>query len=261
MFTGIVEEIGVVRDVHDTGGDLRVTIGASEVPQDLRIGDSVSVSGCCLTVVAVTDDTFEVELSKETVAKTAPRWRTGCHVDLERATRLGDRLGGHLVSGHVEGTGLVTAIDAQPGAHVLTVRAPEALARYLIPKGSITVDGVSLTVVDVGGPGGSSPTLPVTDFTLWLIPHTLAVTTLGELQPGDLVNLEADLIAKYLERLMATGGGASDDAGDADIAGVAQARVPDPPAPPDAPPVPDPPAPPPAPPVPDPPDAGRERRR
>jgi riboflavin synthase len=253
MFTGIVEEIGVVRDVHDTGGDLRVTIGATEVPQDLRIGDSVSVSGCCLTVVAVTDGTFEVELSKETVAKTAPRWRTGCHVDLERATRLGDRLGGHLVSGHVEGTGLVTAIDAQPGAHVLTVRAPEALARYLIPKGSITVDGVSLTVVDVGGPGGSSATLPATDFTLWLIPHTLAVTTLGELRPGDLVNLEADLVAKYLERLVATSGTRT--------IGAADARVPDPPAPPDTPPVPDPPAPPPAPPVPDPPDAGGERHR
>jgi riboflavin synthase len=253
MFTGIVEEIGVVRDVHDTGGDLRVTIGATEVPQDLRIGDSVSVSGCCLTVVAVTDGTFEVELSKETVAKTAPRWRTGCHVDLERATRLGDRLGGHLVSGHVEGTGRVTAIDAQPGAHVLTVRAPEALARYLIPKGSITVDGVSLTVVDVGGPGGSSATMPATDFTLWLIPHTLAVTTLGELRPGDLVNLEADLIAKYLERLVATTGTGT--------TGAADARIPDPPAPPDAPPVPDPPAPPPAPPVPDPPDAGGERHR
>ena len=259
MFTGIVEEVGVVREVDDTGGDLRVTIAAKEVPQDLRIGDSVSVSGCCLTVVSVADGTFEVELSKETVAKTAPRWRTGCHVDLERATRLGDRLGGHLVSGHVEGTGLVTAIDAQPGAHVVTVRAPESLARYLIPKGSITVDGVSLTVVDVGGPGGSSATLPATDFTLWLIPHTLVVTTLGELQPGDLVNLEADMIAKYLERLVATTGSGA--------IGAAEARLPDPPPPPDAPPPPDtppppdPPAPPPAPPVPDPPDAGGERRR
>jgi riboflavin synthase len=207
MFTGIVEEVGVVREAHDTGGDLRVRIEARAVLEDARIGDSIAVSGCCLTVVARDAGTFDVELSKETVAKTAPRWHAGARVNLERATRLGERLGGHLVSGHVEGTGEVLRVEAQPGAHVLLVRAPERLARYLIPKGSLTVDGVSLTVVDVGGPAGSDPDLPVTDFTLWLIPHTLEVTTLGELEVGDRVNLEADLIAKYLERLAATARG------------------------------------------------------
>jgi riboflavin synthase len=204
MFTGIVEEVGVVRGAHDAGGDLRVRIEAQAVLEDARLGDSIAVSGCCLTVVARDATAFEVELSKETVAKTAPRWHVGARVNLERATRLGDRLGGHLVSGHVEGTGDVLRIEAQPGAHVLLMRASRSLARYLIPKGSLTVDGVSLTVVDVGGPAGSDSQLPATDFSLWLIPHTLQVTTLGELAVGDSVNLEADLIAKYLERLAAT---------------------------------------------------------
>lgn len=205
MFTGIVEEVGTVRVVHDEGGDLRVRIEAGAVLDGARIGDSIAVSGCCLTLVAVDEGAFEVELSKETVAKTSPRWHVGATVNLERAVRLGDRLGGHLVSGHVEGTGEVTAIEVQPGAHVVAVRAPEHMARYLIPKGSVTVDGVSLTVVDLGGPGGTRRDLGAGDFTLWLIPHTVQVTTLGELRLGDLVNLEADLIAKHLERLAGFG--------------------------------------------------------
>lgn len=201
MFTGIVEEVGKVLQVTETGGDLRLKIGASEVLSDLKIGDSVAVSGCCLTAVVKAEDGFEVELSKETVQKTAPRWRVGARVNLERAMRATDRLGGHIVSGHVEAMGTVLAVTAEPGAYVMTVRAAPGLAKYLIPKGSITVDGVSLTLVDVGGPGGSSPSLAPSDFTLWLIPHTLAVTTLGELKPSDTVNLEADLVAKYVERL------------------------------------------------------------
>ena len=201
MFTGIVEEMGKVLNVTETGGDLRLKIGAKKVLDDLNIGDSVSVSGCCLTAVAKDADGFEVELSKETVQKTTPRWQQGKSVNLERAMRLSDRLGGHIVSGHVEATGTVMSVVAEPGAYVLTVRAAQNLAKYLIPKGSITVDGVSLTLVDVGGPGGSSPALGPNEFTLWLIPHTLSVTTLGELQPGDTVNLEADLVAKYVERL------------------------------------------------------------
>ncbi len=205
MFTGIVEEVGTVRAVHDDGGDLRLRIEAGAVLEGARIGDSIAISGCCLTLVAIDGDAFEVELSKETVAKTAPRWRVGARVNLERAVRLGDRLGGHLVSGHVEGTGVVTGIDAQPGAFVIGVRAPDAMARYLIPKGSVTVDGVSLTVVDLGGPGGTRDDLAPSEFTLWLIPHTLDVTTFGELRVGDLVNIEADLIAKHLERLAGFG--------------------------------------------------------
>jgi riboflavin synthase len=216
MFTGIVEEVGTVRAVHDDGGDLRLRIEAGAVLEGARIGDSIAVSGCCLTLVAVAGDAFEVELSKETVAKTAPRWSEGARVNLERAVRLGDRLGGHLVSGHVEGAGVVTAIDAQPGAYVIGVRAPDEMARYLIPKGSVTVDGVSLTVVDLGGPGGTRDDLAASEFTLWLIPHTLDVTTFGDLRVGDLVNLEPDLIAKHLERLAGFGprGEASNPAAD-----------------------------------------------
>jgi riboflavin synthase len=213
MFTGIVEEVGTVRAVHDEGGDLRLRIEAGGILEGGRIGDSIAVSGCCLTMVRVEAGSFEVELSKETVAKTAPRWSEGSTVNLERAVRLGDRLGGHLVSGHVEGTGEVTATRSEPGANVIAVRAPEHMARYLIPKGSVTVDGVSLTVVDLGGPGGTRGDLGASEFTLWLIPHTLHVTTLGELRVGDLVNLEADLIAKHLERLSLFGASPERDAG------------------------------------------------
>lgn len=203
MFTGIIEEVGVVRSAVDEGGDLRVRIEADRVLEDLGIGDSIAVSGCCLTAVRVEDRAFEVELSKESVAKTAPRWRPGGRVNLERALRSDGRLGGHVVSGHVEGVGEVLAKRSEPGAFVLTLRTPERMARYLIPKGSIAVDGVSLTVVDVGGPAGTDGALAPTDFTLWLIPHTLDVTTLGELVPGSHVNLEADVLARYAERLLA----------------------------------------------------------
>jgi len=209
MFTGIVEEIGRVAWARETGGaaggDVRVRIEASGVLDDLAVGASIAVSGCCLTVVAHDDRGFEVELSKETIAKTAPRWSAGATANLERAMRASDRFGGHVVTGHVGGTGEVTAIDVQPGAHVVTVRGPEAFARYLVPKGSLTVDGVSLTVVDVGGPAGSRDNLDAATFTLWLIPHTLAVTTLGELRVGDRVNLEPDALARHVERLLALG--------------------------------------------------------
>lgn len=201
MFTGIVEEVGTVRSARARGGDLRLRIEAALVPSDLAVGDSVSVSGCCLTAVTVDERGFEVELSRETVAKTAPRWTEGARINLERALALGGRLGGHLVSGHVEGVGTVAAVSREPGAYVVTVRAPHRLARYLIPKGSVTVDGVSLTVVDLGGPAGTSDALDANVFTLWLIPHTLEATTLGRLAAGDRVNLETDPIAKYAERL------------------------------------------------------------
>ena len=180
---------------------MRVTIRADKVLEGLALGDSVAISGCCLTVVAYSAETFAVELSKETIEKTAPRWREGARVNLERAMKAEGRFGGHMVSGHVEALGEVLDLRREPGAFVITVRADPKLARYLIPKGSITVDGVSLTVVDVGGPAGSVPDLSANEFTLWIIPHTLEVTTLGDLEPGSKVNLEADLVAKYLERL------------------------------------------------------------
>jgi riboflavin synthase len=209
MFTGIVEEVGRVAAARATdgraGGDVRVRIAAQRVLDDITLGASIAVGGCCLTVVAHDAAGFEVELSKETIAKTAPRWAAGATVNLERAMRLGDRYGGHIVTGHVGGTGEVLTIEVLPGAHIVQVRAPAAFARYLVPKGSITVDGVSLTVVDVGGPAGSRDDWSPEVFSLWLIPHTLAVTTLGELQPGDLVNLEPDALAKHVERLLALG--------------------------------------------------------
>ncbi|MBS3933127.1 MAG: riboflavin synthase, partial [Truepera sp.] len=157
MFTGIVEETGRIVKSELIGGNLRVTIEADKVLEGMQLGTSIAVSGCCLTVIAFDKASFQVELSQESVAKTAPRWHTGARVNLERAMRADDRFGGHLVSGHVETTGTVLAVEAAPGAYIITVRADPRLAKYLIPKGSITVDGVSMTVVDVGGPGGSQP--------------------------------------------------------------------------------------------------------
>lgn len=200
MFTGIIEEVGRV-DRIIAKGDLSVTIRAQKVLKGMAVGDSIAVSGCCLTIVSFDAEGFTVELSKETVAKTVPRWQVGAGVNLERAMRADGRFGGHMVSGHVEGVGEVVAVQKEAGAYVVTMHAPHQLGKYLIPKGSVTVDGVSLTAVDVGGPGGSSPALAANEFTLWLIPHTLEVTTLGALTAGGRVNLEADLIAKYLERL------------------------------------------------------------
>lgn len=202
MFTGIVEEVGRIACAEPDGGNLRVTVEAKEIVSDLAIGDSIAVSGCCLTVVRFDGSSFDVELSKETRAKTAPRWKPGAQVNLERAMEAKGRFGGHIVSGHVEGVGEVVEVTAGPGAFVMTVRAPRAMGRYLIPKGSITVDGVSLTVVDVGGPAGSREDFAPEVFSLWIIPHTLTATTLGALKAGSSVNLEADVVAKYLERLV-----------------------------------------------------------
>lgn len=208
MFSGIVEEVGRVATVGRSHGDVRVRIEASTVLEDLKVGDSVAVSGCCLTAVAVDATGFEVELTDETVRATAPRWEPGATVNLERALPADGRFGGHVVAGHVEGVGRITAREDPDGATVLTVESDPALARWWIPKGSVTVDGVSLTVVDVGGPGGTRDDLPAHAFTLWLIPHTLHVTTLHELQPGDAVNLEADVMARYAARAAALADGA-----------------------------------------------------
>ena len=191
MFTGIVEELGVVSSL--AGGRLR--IAATTVLDDAAIGDSIAVSGCCLTVVEAGDGWWEADVSDETLARTTlGSLAPGDPVNLERPMRLSDRLGGHLVQGHVDGVGEVV----RP-APELAVRAPEALWPYLVEKGSVTVDGVSLTVVDVLDDG----------FTVAIIPHTSAVTTLGRLGAGDRVNLEADVIAKYTERLLGLSAAAS----------------------------------------------------
>jgi riboflavin synthase len=185
MFTGIVEELGRLELLEDG----RLRIGATRVIEDASIGDSIAVNGCCLTVVAFGDGWWEADVSDETISRTSIRsLQPGDGVNLERAVRMSDRLGGHLVQGHVDGVGEV--VDPVPE---LRVRVPRSLTRYLVEKGSVTVDGVSLTVVDALADG----------FTVSIIPHTADVTTLGSRRPGDLVNIEVDVMAKYVERLMA----------------------------------------------------------
>lgn len=203
MFTGIVEQTGTVRRTGTANGFLWVTLEPEWMWADVAVGESIAVSGVCLTVASRTDTDFTVELSRETLAKTAGNWQQDAVVNFERALRLTDRLGGHMVSGHVDGVGTVVAINESPGAVTVDVEAPLELARYLVPKGSVTVDGVSLTVVKVGGPAGNAPELAPNRFQLWLVPHTLAVTSLGGWHTGTQVNLEADTLAKYLERLVA----------------------------------------------------------
>ena len=202
MFTGIVEQLGRVSGSVLQDGNLRVTVAPQRPWTDLTLGESVAVNGTCLTVTAWDAEGFTVDLSRETVAKTAPHWEVGSLVNLERAMTAQARFGGHVVSGHVDGVGEVLRVEARPGAYTMTVRAPAPLARYLVPKGSVTVDGVSLTVVDVGGPAGSRADLRADEFTLWLVPHTLEVTTLHTWAAGTRVNLEADQMAKYAERLL-----------------------------------------------------------
>ncbi len=192
MFTGIVEEVGTIVMAEGMGGVRRLCIRAQRVLEGSRIGDSIAVSGVCLTLVALEAEGFWVELAQETLARTAPRWQVGRRVNLERALALGDRLGGHLVSGHVDGRARVGHLHREPGAWNLYLEAPAELARYLAFKGSVALDGVSLTIAGVEGPR----------FWVTLIPHTLAVTTLGELEVGSEANLEVDLLARYLERLL-----------------------------------------------------------
>lgn len=185
MFTGIVEELGEVRSL---GGD-RLRVGARTVLAGATLGDSIAVNGCCLTVVAVGEDWFEADVSDETLIRTdLGALGPGAAVNLERPVRLADRLGGHLVQGHVDAVG--TVVEPVPD---LRVRLVPDLLRYVAEKGSITVDGVSLTVVRALDDG----------FTVAVIPHTAEVTTLGRRRPGDGVNIEIDIIAKYTERLLA----------------------------------------------------------
>jgi riboflavin synthase len=191
MFTGIVEERGSVLEA----GASRLVIGCQTVVVDSDIGASVSVNGVCLTVVARGAEHLAFDLSPETLARSSlGRLAPGDPVNLERPVTLSARLGGHLVQGHVDGVAEVTRVDRdENGGALITVRVPEGLLRYAVEKGSITVDGVSLTIAQIAGEG----------IRVALIPHTLAVTTLGTVVAGDLVNLEVDVIAKYVERLMA----------------------------------------------------------
>ena len=196
MFTGIIEELGQVRanDRHADGTRLR--IGCTTVLADATIGASIAVNGCCLTMVDLADGAWTADVQPESVERTTLGQLTpGDPVNLERPVRLADRLGGHLVQGHVDAVATVTArVPEADGSTRLTIRVPDHLRRYIVEKGSVTVDGVSLTVTDT----------TEEEFGVALIPHTLAVTTLGVRQPGDTVNLEADVVAKYVERLLTT---------------------------------------------------------
>ena len=196
MFTGIIEELGQVRANDRHGDGTRLQIGCSTVLTDATIGASIAVNGCCLTVVDVTDGAWAADVQPESVERTTlGQLIPGDPVNLERPVRLADRLGGHLVQGHVDAIATVTArVPEADGSTRITIRVPDHLGRYIVEKGSVTVDGVSLTVTDTTDD----------EFGLALIPHTLAVTTLGVRQPGDTVNLEADVVAKYVERLLTT---------------------------------------------------------
>ena len=195
MFTGIITDIGTIRTAQQRG-DLRLTIGCAYDMGGVALGASIACSGVCLTVVDKGEDWFAVDLSGETVSRTAQgAWVEGRPLNLERALKLGDELGGHIVTGHVDGIGTVTQITQDGDSHRVTIRVPQELAPFVATKGSITVDGVSLTVNSVeDGPEG-------TTFGLNIIPHTWAVTTFGQLAEGQAVNLEIDVLARYLSRM------------------------------------------------------------
>jgi riboflavin synthase len=196
VFTGIVEELGEITAVEDQTEASRFTVRGPVVTEGARHGDSIAVNGVCLTVVEHGDGTFTADVMAETLKRSSlGALRPGSRVNLERPMALGGRLGGHLVQGHVDGTG--TVLERRPAEHweIVKVALPAELSRYVVEKGSITVDGISLTVVEAAADY----------FTVSLIPTTLALTTLGIKQPGDPVNLEVDVIAKYVERMMAPG--------------------------------------------------------
>ncbi|HWQ60860.1 MAG TPA: riboflavin synthase [Negativicutes bacterium] len=193
MFTGLVEELGRVKTIQRGARSVRLTVGAKEIMDDVKLGDSIAVNGTCLTVVDRGDGWFTADVMPETMERTAMAGlKSGDAVNLERTLRVGDRFGGHIVSGHIDGVGVIRAKEADDNAVVVRVAAPVTVMRYIVAKGSVAVDGISLTVV-AAGPDW---------FTVSLIPHTASVTTLGHKGAGAPVNLEADVIGKYVEKLM-----------------------------------------------------------
>lgn len=207
MFTGIIQTVGQVAAIDRRGADARLRIAGLPLP-DGALGESIAVSGVCLTVVEFTTAGFAADVSAETLAcTTLGNWSVGQRVNLERALAVGERLGGHIVSGHVDGVGEVVSRQTDGRSQRFTLRAPAALARYIAAKGSITVDGVSLTVNTVSG----------SDFGVNIVPHTLTHTSLDALRAGSRVNLEVDLLARYLERLLGRDAG-----GDVDMALLAE---------------------------------------
>ncbi|MEE2657436.1 MAG: riboflavin synthase [Candidatus Latescibacterota bacterium] len=195
MFTGLVEEVGEIWRVELRGKGLqRLWVTAETVTEDLQIGDSINISGTCQTAVEVKGNCFVVESVEETLKRTTlGSLRTGSRVNLERSLRANDRLGGHLVLGHVDGVGKVRRVESSDGQWELEIEPPKPLKKYITGKGSIAVDGASLTVVEVASNGV---------FTIAIIPHTLAHTNFSQLRSGALVNLEVDVVARYVERLL-----------------------------------------------------------
>ena len=192
MFTGIIEAVGRIKQIEQRDGGVRLTIESDTLDfSDVALGDSIAANGVCLTVISQAGKSYTIDVSQETLNCTVGLDAIG-EVNLEKAMRLSDRLGGHLVSGHVDGVGEVVKFEPVGESYLLRIRSPRELSRFIAPKGSITVNGVSLTVNEVSGD----------EFTINLIPHTLDVTTLKHVKPGSRVNLEADMLARYVDRLL-----------------------------------------------------------
>jgi len=195
MFTGIIEGYGIINGLRPMNGGRRLTVGTGFPLDGTRIGDSIAVNGACLTVVELGNRRFSADVSPETLDKTTfHQARTGQRVNIERAMRLSDRLDGHLVSGHIDGTGSVQAIENRGNAIILDIDVPPLLATHMIPKGSVAIDGISLTI-NTCGPS---------NFRVSIIPHTAKITTIGRYQPGTQVNIETDMIGKYVARFIST---------------------------------------------------------
>jgi riboflavin synthase len=191
MFTGIITDIGRLAQLEQ-GGDLRATVETGYDTGSIDIGASIACDGVCLTVIALGQSSFEVEISAETVSKTSvAAWSLGGRINLERALRVGDELGGHIVSGHVDGVAHVTLVEDEGDSTRVVLEVPEALARFVAPKGSVALNGTSLTVNEVDG----------TSFGINFIPHTKTVTTWGDVAVGDAINMEIDTLARYVSRL------------------------------------------------------------
>lgn len=194
IFTGIIEELGTINNIERGTNSSRINVQASKVVEDAHIGDSIAINGVCLTVTSYSAGHFVADVMAETLAKTnLNELSSGKRVNLERAVRLGDRMGGHLVQGHVDGVGTISEQQKLDIATLFRIKAPPEVLAYVVKKGSIAIDGISLTVVDVSADS----------FSVSLIPHTAAMTTLGFKKPGDTVNLETDIIGRYIEKLIA----------------------------------------------------------
>lgn len=198
MFTGIIQEVGSIAVSERFGGGVRLSVRGALVSRELAVNDSVAVNGVCQTVVALEGEIFRVEAVEETLRKTTlGDLSAGASVNLELPLRLSDRLGGHMVQGHVDGIGVIASVVKQSASWLVSVQFPPDFSRYVIPVGSIAIDGISLTVAKLEG----------NRLTVSVIPHTLANTTLGSARSGDRVNLEFDLVGKYIERMVTTGSG------------------------------------------------------